>query len=124
MARSSTSPIDEGNTALILAADGRELKTVKALIAAGARVNIQNKEGETALMEAAGDEDVEMVRALLLAGADVNLKNDEGETAWDLAGRGEVEELLESYGGTSGRPDEDESEDESSVPVTSTPEVL
>lgn len=115
---------NQGNTALILAADGRELKTVKALIAAGARINIQNEEGETALMKAVGDNDLEMVRALIVAGADVKLKNDEGETAWDLAGSREVEELLESYGGTSGRPDEDESEDHSSVPVTSTPEIL
>jgi len=113
---------DEGNTALILAADGRELKTAKALIEAGADVNIQNKEGETALMEAAND--LELVRALILAGADVNLKNDDGETAWDFTSEKEVEELLESYGGRSGKPDEDESEDESSVPVTSTPEIL
>jgi hypothetical protein len=113
---------NEGNTALILAADGRESKTVKALIAAGARVNIQNKEGETALMEAADGDQLEMVRALLLAGADVNLKNDEGETAWDLAGSDAVE-LLESYGGKSGTPDEDGSEDGSGRPVTSPPET-
>jgi hypothetical protein len=115
---------NEGNTALILAADEQELKTVKALIAAGARVNIQNKEGKTALMEAADVNELEIVHALILAGADVNLKNDEGETAWDLTSSDEVEKLLESYGGTSGTPDEDGSEDESSVPVTSTPEIL
>jgi ankyrin repeat protein len=114
---------NQGNTALILAADGRELKTVRALIAAGARVNIQNKEGQTALMEAASDDSLEIARALLLAGADVNLKNNEGETAWDLTGSPEVKELLESHGGTSGMPDEDESEDEGGVPVTSTPEI-
>ena len=114
---------NEGNTALILAADGRESKTVRALIAAGARLNIQNKEGETALMEASDEDSLKMVRALLLAGADVNLKNDEGETAWDLAGSDAVKELLESYGGTSGTPDEDESEDESSRPVIPTSET-
>jgi ankyrin repeat protein len=107
---------NQGNTALIFAADGRELKTVRALIAAGARVNIQNKEGQTALMEAASDDSLEMVRALLLAGADVNLKNNEGETAWDLTGSPEVKELLESRGGTSGMPDEGESEDEGRSP--------
>ena len=112
-----------GNTALKLAADGRESKTVRALIAAGANVNIQNKEGDTALMEAVDNNDVEMVRALLLAGADVNLKSDDGETVWDLTSSREMEELLESYGGRSGTPDEDESEDESSAPVTSTPEI-
>jgi hypothetical protein len=113
-----------GNTALKLAADGREVKTVNALIAAGANVNIQNKEGDTALMEAADDNDLEMVRALLLAGADVNLKSDDGKTAWDLAGSDAVKELLESCGGTSGTPPEDESEDGPGRPLTSTPEIL
>jgi hypothetical protein len=74
-------------------------------------------------MEAVDGDDLEIVRALLLAGADVNLKNDEGETAWDLTSSDAVEDLLESYGGTSGTPGEDESEDESGAPVTSTPEI-
>lgn len=114
----------EGSTALIIAADRGELKTVKALIAAGARVNIQNKEGRTALMEAVFDEnDVEMVRALLLAGADVNLKDDDGDTAWDFTTSQEMEQLIESYGGMSGVPDEDGSEEESAAPVTPIPET-
>lgn len=104
----------DGNTALILAAETAEVKTVKALIAAGAGVNFQNKSGETALMKAADRNDLEMVRALILAGADVNLKNDDDDTAWDLATEDEVEELLESYGGDGGLPDDEP--DEETVP--------
>lgn len=104
----------EGNTALILAAEAAEVKTVKALIAAGAGVNFQNRSGDTALMKAADRNDLEMVRALILAGADVNLKNEDDDTAWDLATEGEVEELLESYGGDGGLPDDEP--DEETVP--------
>lgn len=97
----------DGNPALILAAEEAEARTVKALIAAGASVNIQNNSGETALMKAADRNDLEMVRALILAGADVNLKNNDDDTAWDLATDDEVEELLESYGGEGGLPDDE-----------------
>lgn len=101
----------DGNTALILAAEEAEVKTVKALIAAGASVNIQNNSGETALMKAAERNDMEMVRALIVAGADVNIKNNDDDTAWDLASDEQVEELLESYGGVGGLPDDEQAEE-------------
>lgn len=100
----------EGHTALILAAGGSNAAVVKALIDAGADVNAATKAGQTALMEAAEYDDLESVKLLLEAGARVNAKNKDGETAWDLSTDEEVEKLLETYGGVSGDPETEESE--------------
>lgn len=103
---------NEGNTALILAANyGTDVAVIQALTDAGADIDHQNNEGETALMKAANNDDLELVRALVLAGANVMLKNNEGDTAWDLTGDADVEQLLESYGGASGNPEEPDSDE-------------
>ncbi|MEO7539207.1 MAG: ankyrin repeat domain-containing protein, partial [Pyrinomonadaceae bacterium] len=89
----------EGNTALTLAADnGLKSEIVKALINAGAEINVKNGEGRSALMSAANSDNVESVRILLLAGARVDLKDSDGETAVTLASDDDVKRLLMEYG--------------------------
>jgi len=95
----SLDPKDEdGNTALIFAAENSNAEVVAALIRANPSINETNEEGRTALMEAANADDVEMVRSLLAAGADVNLKDEDGDTAYDLTSSDEIEKLLVRHG--------------------------
>lgn len=76
---------DDGETALMDAADERRADTVRVLIANGANVNQADEDGETALMIAADEGRLETVRLLLEAGANVNARDDDGETALDKA---------------------------------------
>jgi ankyrin repeat protein len=68
-----------GNTALHEAPDAA---TAKALIDAGANINLRNQDGQTALMLTL-DENV--TRVLLAAGADTTIRDKSGKTALDLA---------------------------------------
>ena len=68
-----------GNTALH---EVPTAATAKVLIAAGARINLQNQDGQTALMLTL-DQDV--ARVLVDAGADVTLRDNRSKTALDLA---------------------------------------
>ncbi len=70
-----------GSTPLISAAVFGKTEVAKALIKAGADVNIQNNEGSTALHSAAFLCRMEIVEALLENGADKNLRNNYGSTA-------------------------------------------
>lgn len=72
---------NEGETALMEAADHGNLHAVRNLIAAGANVNARDEDGETALMVAADEGNVAIIKALIAAGADVNARDNEGETA-------------------------------------------
>ena len=56
-----------------------------ALLAAGAKTELQDTDGWTALMFAAANGSLPAVQALLAAGADADIKNKEGKTARDLA---------------------------------------
>src|ERR1035438_3719505 len=76
---------EDGSTALMQAAKGRQVDLVKNLIAAGANVNAKDNLGRTALMYAASNGDLESVRALIAAHADVNLKDNDGSTALTFA---------------------------------------
>jgi len=58
-----------------------QLAMVKALLAAGADVNIRNNQGKTALMFAVDIIYVPIVEALIAAGADVHIKDKFGNTA-------------------------------------------
>jgi ankyrin repeat protein len=58
----------------------------KALIAAGADVNQQNKDGSTALLTAALFCRSEIVEALLDAGADKRIRSNTGSTALAVVG--------------------------------------
>ena len=82
-----------GTTALMRAAQQGHSDCVKALIAAGAKVNTKDHDGTTALMvaddgmaalEGTSDDqtgNANGMRALISAGADVNAKDDNGATA-------------------------------------------
>ena len=59
---------------------------VRALIAAGAKVDAQDEEGDTALHDAARHAQSDgTLQALLDGGADATLRNASGKLAWDLA---------------------------------------
>lgn len=70
---------------LMLAAKCGYTDLVKALIEAGADLNLQDTGGNTALIEVSADEqegpNTEIAKILIEAGADVNLKNNHGETS-------------------------------------------
>jgi len=68
------------NEALSEAASQGDMDTVRALIAAGADVNGQNRYGETPLFHAAEKCRLAIVNALLSAGADPNAKTHNGRT--------------------------------------------
>jgi len=72
---------NDGETALMEAADNGNLHAVKNLIAAGANVNARDEDGETALMVAADEGNLAIIKVLIAAGADVNARDNEGETA-------------------------------------------
>ena len=87
----------EGNTALMVAANNGRAEVVDELVQAGANVNVTNRQGVSALMRAATREDVALVRTLIAAKADLNHKDSRGETALSFAaarGRRETVTLL------------------------------
>ena len=86
-------------------ADGGHSRIAKALVAAGADVNVKQRHGWTPLHGAAHSGDREVVELLLAHGADPDVKHQEGKTALDLArekGHADVVALLE--GAETGRP--------------------
>ena len=69
-----------------MAARQGNAEAVLALIAAGARVKVQDEEGDTALHDAARHGRSERtIQALLDSGADATLRNGSGKLAWDYA---------------------------------------
>ena len=83
----------DGNTALLLAAEGEPL-IVDALIKAGCNVNHQNEEGATALMSAVRYEDHDIVDALIKAGADPEIMDKHGQKAADMVTSADVAKAL------------------------------
>lgn len=71
----------DGRTALVNAAMGGFVEIVGMLIAAGARLDAEDRNGNTALIWAADRGHAEVARRLLAAGADTNLQNRQGLTA-------------------------------------------
>jgi len=65
---------DAGTTALMYAAFGAHLDVMRALLAAGARVDVEASSHETPLTMAASSGDVRAVKLLLEHGADINQK--------------------------------------------------
>ena len=81
----------DGCTVLMHAAQNGSTDHLKALLAAGANVNVRDHHGKTALMLAGN---VECIKALLTAGADVKASNADGDTALTLvASKGKVESV-------------------------------
>jgi len=72
---------DQQSTPLMIAALFGRTEAAKALIEAGAKLNLKNKDGSTALMNAAFFCHPEIVQALLDKGADKNITNNTGSTA-------------------------------------------
>jgi uncharacterized protein len=72
---------DRGSNALFDSALIRNKEIVKALIEAGADVNIQSKDGQTALIVVVGAGDEDIVELLVKAGADSDIKDALGVSA-------------------------------------------
>jgi len=72
---------DRGSTALFDSAMGRHKSLVKALIDAGADVNMPSKGGQTPLVVVVGAGDEEIVELLVKAGADPNIEDSLGVSA-------------------------------------------
>lgn len=73
-------------TALIMSVRSRDLHAMRALLAAGVKVDDRDEyAGRTALMWAADLGSVSAVRLLLNNGADASLRDDEGTTALTIA---------------------------------------
>src|SRR5204862_8064161 len=64
---------------------GRQVKTIRCLLAAGADINAQDKNGATALHRAVRTRCAAAVGCLLTAGADPTIKNKPGSTPFHLA---------------------------------------
>lgn len=78
-------------------------KSAKALIAAGADLNIQNNEGDTALHYAVNWIHPEVCKLLINAGANVNIQNKQGETPLHCAAKKGFYDVVEIV--LSARPD-------------------
>lgn len=63
----------------------RQVQTIESLLAAGAKVNAQDKNGATALHRAVRTRCAAVVRFLLKAGGNPTLRNKPGSTAFHLA---------------------------------------
>jgi ankyrin repeat protein len=103
---------NDGNTAIIIAAEGANPEVLKALIDAGADVRLGNKQGQTALMNAVSGGDIESVRLLIQAGADVNARNKDGENVLDQTSDEEIKALLVSFGAEPHKESSDEEKDD------------
>lgn len=85
---------DEGQNALLLAAEHSKRNTLLTLLGKGLDINQRDKGGNTALMHACWSCDIDKVQLLLDNGADVNTKNRHGETALMFAVKGRCEKSL------------------------------
>lgn len=76
---------EQGNTALHFAAANGSFKKVKALVEAGAEINIQNAVGNTPLMSACINDNVLIVSYLISKGADFLEVNENNRDALAIA---------------------------------------
>jgi ankyrin repeat protein len=89
--------------------EAADIAEIRALIKAGADVNVKNKYGVSPLMIAAANGHTEIVTALLEANADVNAAHTDGSTPlWVAAANGHTEivtALLAAEAGAGGQHD-------------------
>jgi TonB family protein len=78
-------PDEDGNVALMIAAEGDAPELVTLLIKADVNLDSQNNAGETALILAVRRGRVEAARLLLMAGADLSIRDSRGLSALDWA---------------------------------------
>lgn len=71
----------QGRSPLFFAVYLNDMKSVEALIKAGADINLANRQGNTPLVQAIQDSNEPMVRYLIEAGADINFCDEEWNTA-------------------------------------------
>lgn len=69
---------ENGNTALMIAAGGRDLENVKTIVAQTKNINLQNADGESALTQAFKSGTSEIAEFLIDQKADVNVKDIKG----------------------------------------------
>ena len=81
-------PDNIGSTILIWLAEWHRhlnvLEVLNLVIAAGAKLDLRNKNGRTALMYAVWNEHLEVVEIVIAAGADPSIRDNEGNTALEL----------------------------------------
>lgn len=68
---------NDGNTALMNAATGRDISLVKLLLDLGANINAVNTKGESALTQAVKSSTVEVISTLLERGASIHIEDKE-----------------------------------------------
>ncbi|MDA0030163.1 ankyrin repeat domain-containing protein [Brachyspira hyodysenteriae] len=73
----------------------KEYDIIKALVDAGADVNVKNFKLVTPLMFSAGVNDIETMKLLIENGADIEHKNKDGERALEFAIRKEQKEAAD-----------------------------
>lgn len=71
---------EEGNTALMYAAEQSSAERVQIFIDSGASINAQNIDGSTPLHQAIDFRNVDAVKVLVNSGADLNIQDDHGYT--------------------------------------------
>jgi ankyrin repeat protein len=94
-------PANDGSSALLWAAFHSNDEMTKALVAAGASVNVANHYGVTPLLQASRNGDAKVIKTLLDAGADPTRWHAEGETplmAASRTGHLDAVQLLLSHG--------------------------
>jgi ankyrin repeat protein len=89
---------DEGETALMEAAEEGKLEVVRLLIDRGADINHQDWDGETALMEAVQDDRLEVVELLLQRGAALGCLDSDCRTVLDRCKNEKIGQLLRNRG--------------------------
>ncbi len=98
---------EEGNTALILAAENNQFPLVRALLKSGCTVNSQGKEGKSALHWVAQSGYIDLVLKLIEAEAGLDVPDNEGNTALIIAAQNKhqvvVKELI-SHGADVNKP--------------------
>ena len=86
----------DGSTALFVTASKGYAKSVDALIAAGANINLSNQNGETALFKAADKGHRAIIAAMIAAGVDLEVKDRQDNTAlFRAAAKGHLSAVAE-----------------------------
>ncbi|HYA86903.1 MAG TPA: ankyrin repeat domain-containing protein [Nitrospirota bacterium] len=86
---------NEGNTALILAADLNKIHLAGLLLSKGADVNARNQQGSSALIVASAKGHAELVCPLLKKGADKDAADNQGKTALQYAELYDWKEIIQ-----------------------------